>query len=105
VKNLLREKISTLKQWITEDPQGPISKEKGFDQMTLLELEKEWSFLQARAIAIFTRKLQVEDRWEPGMDSLPLRALRDKASETISPGFTEGDSPIITSIMFKRHTR
>ncbi|OKL55253.1 hypothetical protein UA08_09480 [Talaromyces atroroseus] len=104
----LRRKIYTLKQWITEqneDPQGPISKEKRPDKMSTLELKKESSFLQSRVRAIFIRKLQVESKWEPWMDSLTLRELRNKASETISRGFANGDASFSEEVMNNRENR
>ena len=104
----LSEEICTLKQWIAEeneDPVGPFSKDKKVDEMNVPELEQECLFLRSRLRSIYTHKLQVNSRWEEGMDSLPLHKLRSKASGLLSGGFTIGNSSFSKEVMDNRQTQ
>lgn len=104
----LRQEAYTLKQWIAEeneDPQGPISQKKKVDEMNVPELEKECEFLRSSLQQIYTHKLQVNSKWEKGMESLSLHDLRGKASGLVGAKFTIGAGNASEEVLRNRQTR
>lgn len=103
-----RKETRTLKQWIAEeneDPQGPISKDKKVDDMSLSELQQECLFLRSRLRLIYTEKLAKNSRWEVAMNYFPLSALRNEASGLPSDGLTLGDGTSSEEVARKRLNR